>query len=123
MKVPKVTDGELNVLNVLWSQGTIKASEIVKILKEEKGWNRNTTYTFINRLVDKKIVKREEPNFVCSPLYTREEISISETKDFIEKIYKGSIKNLFSAFLRNDEMKAEEIDMLEEMIRKHKEGK
>ncbi|MGO0943857.1 BlaI/MecI/CopY family transcriptional regulator [Clostridioides difficile] len=40
-------------MEVLWERGESKAGELVKILKEETGWNRNTTYTVIKKLVSK----------------------------------------------------------------------
>ncbi len=43
----KLFDSELKVMEVLWERGESKAGELVKILKEETGWNRNTTYTVI----------------------------------------------------------------------------
>jgi BlaI family penicillinase repressor len=52
--LPKITDGELKVLEVLWDKAPAAAGEVVAALKERANWNRNTTYTFINRLVDKK---------------------------------------------------------------------
>jgi BlaI family penicillinase repressor len=61
--LPKITDGELKVLEVLWDKAPAAAGEVVAALKERANWNRNTTYTFINRLVDKNVVKREEPGF------------------------------------------------------------
>ena len=39
----KLFDSELKVMEVLWREGELPASQIVKILKDETGWNRNTT--------------------------------------------------------------------------------
>lgn len=43
----KLFDSELKVMEVLWKEGDLPAGQIAKILKEEIGWNRNTTYTVI----------------------------------------------------------------------------
>ena len=43
----KLFDSELKVMNVLWQEGDTTAKNIAGILKEETGWNVNTTYTII----------------------------------------------------------------------------
>jgi len=127
MEIARVTDGELNVLNVLWKNGSpgasgaMTASEIVKELNREIGWNRNTTYTFINRLVEKNIIKRSEPGFVCEALFTREEVSASEAKGFLDKMFGGSLKTMVASFLSGD-YSAEEIAEVREILARHKNG-
>ncbi len=117
-EVPKITDGELKVLEALWERGKASASELVADLKEGAQWNRNTTYTFINRLVDKGIIKREEPGFICTPLYSREEIRVAEAKTFLNRLYEGSLKVLVTSFINNDELSKEEIKELKRLINK-----
>ena len=43
----KLFDSELKVMSVLWRLGDRTAKEISNILKDETGWNQNTTYTVI----------------------------------------------------------------------------
>ena len=127
MEISKITDGELKVLNVLWknkstAQGeAMKAAEIVKILNTKVGWNRNTTYTFINRLVEKGIIKRSEPGFVCEVLYTKEQISVSEAREFIDKMFSGSLKAMIASFLSSG-YSEKEITEVREMLARHKDG-
>ena len=46
----KLFDSELKVMEVLWREGDLTAGQIAGILKEEIGWNRNTTYTVIKKV-------------------------------------------------------------------------
>lgn len=116
MKIPKITDGELRVLEVLWEQGPLAAKEIVKCLKERVGWNRNTTYTFINRLVEKEVVERQEPGFICIPRYSKEEVQVSETQSFLDKMYEGSLKMLLTSFINHQRISKGELEELKKMI-------
>ena len=61
----KLFDSELKVMEALWKEGDLTAGQLVKILKEQTGWNRNTTYTVIKKLIEKGAVERCEPNFTC----------------------------------------------------------
>ena len=46
----KLFDSELKVMDTLWKAGgDLPAGQIAKILSEEIGWNRNTTYTVFKR--------------------------------------------------------------------------
>ena len=39
----KLFDSELKIMNVLWKEGDTTAKHISDVLKEETGWNMNTT--------------------------------------------------------------------------------
>ena len=93
----KLFDSERKVMEVLWREGEMPAGQIVKILKEETGWNRNTTYTVIKKCVDKGAIKRQEPGFVCSPLISRQEVQDYETEELIDKMFDGSKEKFFAA--------------------------
>ena len=54
-------DAELHIMGLLWSEGDKSAKELVTILKDSIGWNKNTTYTVIKRLVQKGAIERMEP--------------------------------------------------------------
>lgn len=49
----KLFDSELKVMDVLWKEGDKTAKQISDILKEEIGWNMNTTYTVIKKCMAK----------------------------------------------------------------------
>lgn len=112
----KLFDSERKVMEVLWQEGAISAGQVVKILKEETGWNKNTTYTVIKKCVDKGAVKREEPGFICRPLISRQEVQDYETEELIDKMFDGSKEKFFAAFLDGKKLSNQEVDSLKRMI-------
>ena len=112
----KLFDSERKVMEVLWQEGAISAGQVVKILKEETGWNRNTTYTVIKKCVDKGAVKREEPGFICRPLISRQEVQDFETEELIDKMFDGSKEKFFAAFLDGKKLSKQEVDSLKKLI-------
>ena len=62
----KLFESERKVMDVLWRDGAITAGEISKILALEIGWNRNTTYTIINKCIAKGYISRGEKKFICT---------------------------------------------------------
>ncbi len=112
----KLFDSERKVMEVLWREGEISAGQVVKILKEEIGWNRNTTYTVIKKCVDKGAIKREEPGFICRPLISRQEVQDFETEELIDKMFDGSKEKFFAAFLDGKKLSKQEVDSLKKLI-------
>lgn len=95
----KLFDSELKVMGVLWREGDCTAKHISDILKQEVGWNMNTTYTLIKRCIGKGAIQRSEPNFLCHALIQKEEVQQLQTDELIDRIYDGSTDKLFAALL------------------------
>lgn len=112
----KLFDSELKVMNVLWQEGDTTAKNISNILKEETGWNVNTTYTIIKRCIKKGAIERSEPNFMCHALIPKEEVQQAETDELINKIYDGSADKLFAALLGRKKLSSEQIDRLKQIV-------
>lgn len=91
MKI-KLFDSELKVMEILWKEGELTAGEISKILKDEIGWNRNTTYTVIKKCIEKGAIQRIEPKFICRAVITRKEVQEYETEELIDRMFDGSKK-------------------------------
>lgn len=116
----KLFDSELKVMEVLWERGTCPAKDIVEALASRIGWNKNTTYTVIKKCIDKGAIAREEPNFTCRALVTRDEVQQSETEQLIDKMFGGSSELFFSSFLKNQGISEEEAARLAKMIKEAK---
>lgn len=112
----KLFDSELKVMDVLWRNGDCTAKYISDVLKEEVGWNMNTTYTLIKRCIKKGAIERSEPNFMCHALIAKETVQEAETNELIDKIYDGSADKLFAALLGRRRLSKEQIDRLRETV-------
>jgi BlaI family penicillinase repressor len=115
----KLSDAEFIIMEILWREGEIRASKVADIARKETGWEKNTTYTLINRVINKGAVKRSNPNFLCSTTLKRSEISSTESKNFLEKMYGGSLKLFVQAFLDEQKISDEELNELKKLINNH----
>ena len=69
----RLHEGELNVMELLWSNKVLAARDISKIIKEYIGWEKNTTYTVIKRLIDKGAIKeKNQVSYVVQPYQKRQ---------------------------------------------------
>ena len=112
----KLFNSELKVMDVLWREGALPAKRISDILKEEIGWNMNTTYTVIKKCMAKGAIEREEPNFLCRALIAKEAVQTAETDELIQKLYDGSADKLFAALLGRKKLSAEQIAKLKQIV-------
>lgn len=115
----RLHEGELNVMELLWSNKTLSARDIAKIIKEYIGWEKNTTYTVIKRLIDKGAIERVEPGFYCKALITKYSVQITETRVLLEKLYNGSINTFIIEYLKNQPLKTNEIQSLQRIINEY----
>lgn len=112
----KLFDSELKVMEVLWREGNLTAGRLARLLKEETGWNRNTTYTVIKKCIEKGAIERLEPNFTCKALITRQEVLSQETTEFINRMFDGSPEAFFATFINEKNLTREQIDKLKLMV-------
>lgn len=120
--VIRLHEGELNVMELLWSNKELAAKDISKIIKEYIGWEKNTTYTVIKRLIDKGAVERIEPGFICRAKINKRMVQNIETEALFNKLFNSSLSTFFVEFLRNRKLSAAEIFELERIIDEQKNG-
>ena len=112
----KLFDSELKVMSVLWQEGDLTAKRISDILKEETGWNMNTTYTVIKKCIAKGAIERREPNFLCHALVAREVVQAAETEELLHKLFDSSPDLLFASLLGHQKLSKAQTDNLRRMV-------
>ncbi len=109
-------ESEMKVMECLWDKGETPAAELVPILEEQVGWNKNTTYTVIKKLVAKGYVERVEPKFICRPRISREDVEKAHTEELVDKLFGGSNLTFLSAFVKNQGLSKNDINDLKSLI-------
>ena len=116
MEPIKLFDSELRLMEMVWELAPVSAKKLSVHALNRIGWNKNTTYTILKKLVDKKAVIREEPGFLCTPAVLREQVQEMETDTLIRKLFQGSRKAFLSTFLQEGKLTDEEVAMLRGII-------
>ncbi|MCL2019117.1 MAG: BlaI/MecI/CopY family transcriptional regulator [Oscillospiraceae bacterium] len=111
-----IFDSELKVLEVLWKEGDLTAGQLSAILKKQTGWNRNTTYTVIGRLIAKGAIERYDSNFFCKAIITKEQVQRHEATELVNKLFDGSAARFLSLFLNGKELSESEIRRLKQIV-------
>lgn len=118
MSLPDIRlhEGELNIMELLWSNKALAAKDISKIIKEYIGWEKNTTYTVIKRLIEKGAIKREDPGFMCRALISKRSVQAIETKVLLNKLYNGSLSTFLTEYLKNQNLSKAEVLELQRIL-------
>lgn len=109
-----LTEAEWNVMECLWEQNPKTGRKIVEHLQTQKGWSRSTILTLLRRLEEKEAVGSESTGTLKQfyPLITRESAAMHETKDFLQRVYNGSLGMMVSAFTKKQSLTKAEIEEL-----------
>lgn len=109
-----ITDTELEVMEKLWNLNEcVKQSHLLTLFREDgKEWKRQTLNTFLSRLEEKGLVKRE--NRMVEAVYGREQYNYMQMNEAINHMYDGKLGNFVTAFTKAGRTigeKAGEIDL------------
>ena len=114
-----ITDGELEIMQVLWSKGASTLTEIVTELDKTKKRNKNTVKTLLYRLVDKNTVnsmKSSGQGFLYTATITEKEYLKKANKSFLKKLYEGSVQKLLLNCIEDKTISKEELKKLVDML-------
>lgn len=115
-KAMKFHDTELKIMEVLWREGDVPARHIAEVVGAQTGWNVNTTYTMLKRMIAKGAIERRDPRFICHALVTRKEAQAAEADDLIDRLFDGSADKLFAFLLGRKRLTQEQLRRLRAMI-------
>ena len=120
MKTPKVFESEYRFCLILWEHEPIKSSQLVELCKEQLGWKPTTTYTVIKRLSERGVLKNEHT--VVTALVSKDEVQAAELNEMVEKTFEGSLPAFIAAFTKHQRISNKEIDAVQQMIDRFREG-
>ena len=123
----RLSDAELNVMNVLWGgqdagdaelQG-LTLGEVVDALKPATGWSRNTVHTYLTRMEQKGLVSINRTGSQAhryGAAVSREDCARRERSNLLNKVYGGAAGDLIAAFLKESKISEEERDRLRQLL-------
>ena len=115
----RISDAENEVMEVIWSAGKVTVQQVQQTLSERRHWAYNTVGTFMQRLYDKGLLKREKSGKtnVYEAAVSKAEYKKAVTEDFLRQVHSGSKRSLMSAVF-DERLANDEIDKLLDMIEK-----
>lgn len=121
----QLTGSEWNVLSCLWEESPQTVMQLVSRLGGEVGWAKSTTITTLRRMEEKGLVRCTTDGKAkhYTPAVEQEQAEIQETRSFLKRVYRGSVGLMMSAMAERQELSPSDIQELEDILRRAKEGK
>ena len=112
---PRVTPGEMEMLQMLWSEGSVTLSEAQRALGRPVGYT--TVQTRLNRLVAKGVVTRTKtrPSRYKAAI-DPEDVSARHLDLLLERVRGGSVIPLVAHLVKDRSLSPEDIQELKRLI-------
>lgn len=124
MEIKKIPDGELEIMQVLWSKGSpMTATEICEDLNKDSGSLLATTAKLLSRLSDRGFVSYEKKgnSKLYTPTVSEDEYLSVENKSFLERVNHNSIRKFLVSLAQVKDITEDDIEALREFIREKEE--
>ena len=120
METPKIFESEYRFCLIMWEREPVTTSELVKLCQEQLDWKRTTTYTVIKRLGERGILKNEDG--LVTSLVSKEAAQAREINELVEEKFQGSLPAFIAAFTKRQDISNEELDEVQRMIDRIRNG-
>ena len=113
-----LSDGEWKIMNKLWEKEATTITELTAELQDTTGWDKHIIITMLNRMIKKGAVAFRTNGRAKQfyPLLSQSEVSIRETKGFLDKVYRGSIGMMVNAMVEDKALSKQDIEELYKIL-------
>jgi len=125
MPDPSISEAEWQVMQVIWADHPIAASDVVEQLAGRTSWHPSTIKTLINRLVQKGVLtfKQEGKRHLYRPKVPRERCVREASRSFLDRVFGGAVAPAVVHMMEHADLSPEEIEELKEALRKKERGR
>ena len=113
---------DLEIMKVIWELGQATVSEVLDTINRKLAYT--TVATTMKHLEQKGFLTYtvDGRTFVYQPLIQEAEISQSMLSDLLERFFDNSVERLVNTLLETEQIDSVELDLLQQLINRHKEG-
>ena len=116
----KPTQGEMEILVILWKHDAATVRQIHELLNVHKPTTYTTTLKMLQNMTEKGLVERDESNraHVYRAKLGREITERTFAQDLIKRVFSGSASQLIIRVLESEPSDSEELAAIRRMIEK-----
>ena len=118
----RISQAELTIMEVLWEQSPLAASDVADRLSDAKDWNVRTVKTLLARLVTKNALSTTQDGrrYLYAPLVERETYASSATQRLTDRLFGGRAAPLVAHLAEGRGLTNEDIAELEALLQELK---
>lgn len=115
----RISDAEMQLLQLLWEDSPLGATELAERVPSERKWSLTTVKTLLSRLVAKGAVEAtpQGRRYCYSPLIAREKVAARQAGGLVDRLFGGRVSPLVAQLAEERELSKEDLDELEALVR------
>ena len=116
----RITDAELDVMEVLWAADRpLAATDIAERIGEERSWSPATLKTMLFRLAAKGAISHRDDRrrFLYSPAIERHAYVSRESRRFVQRLFGGRLSPLVAQLAEENELDDEDLASIEALLK------
>jgi BlaI family penicillinase repressor len=123
-QLPRPTDAELEILNVLWERGASTVREVHEAIALRKPAQYTTTLKLLQIMTEKRLVRRDEAQraHIYQAAQPREWTQQQLAGDLLQRAFQGSAKGLLLGALSSRKASKEEVAELRRFLDEYERG-
>src|SRR5262249_29573217 len=120
-KLPKPTDAEYDILQILWDRGPSTVRVVHDDLSQTKPSQYTTTLKLMQVMAEKGLVERDETNrsHIYHPQITREQAQRQIAGHLLNRVFGGSARSLLVGALGAKRTSKKELAELRQLLEEH----
>lgn len=122
--LPRPTDAELEILNVLWERGASTVREVHEAIAKRKPAQYTTTLKLLQIMAEKRLVRRDETQraHIYEAAQPREWTQQQLAGHLLQRAFNGSAKGLLLGALTSRKASKEELAELRRFLDEYERG-
>jgi predicted transcriptional regulator len=117
-ELPPLSSAQMEIMEIVWTQGHASVGEIWRILSERRKVARNTVQTMVARLDEKGWLRHRDLGgaFRYEAVHPRATTIRGQARRLVNTAFRGSVSGLVMALLEGQSLSPAEADRLRELI-------
>jgi len=113
---------ELQIMKMIWSNGKASVRDVWERFYPERKSAYTTIATILRQLEEKGFLRHKEVDrtYIYYPLISQNGVSHGMLKDIVDSFFSGSIADLVSMLIQNENLDDKELEKIQQMINEHR---
>jgi predicted transcriptional regulator len=117
--VERISEGEQAVMEVLWADAPLTASEVAERIPDARNWSERTVKTMLGRLLAKGALVHEADGrrYLYRPAVERADYAARETRRLADRLFGGRAAPLVAHLAAGEGLTDQDIAELETLLK------
>lgn len=115
----RIGEAEYAVMEVLWEEAPLTASEVAERVPASRGWSIRTVKTMLGRLLAKGVLTHDEDGrrYLYRPAIARADYVAQESGKLLDRMFGGKVTPLVAHLAERDRLTPADIAEIEALLK------